>query len=447
MQQLLPVVLGWLSATPDPDLGLLQLRRLAEGPTRSSWLARTLRDAPGAAARAVHVLGSSRMVGDALLRQPDFIESLGDDAALAERTTVELVEQARETLQWRTGVEARRSGLRRFKRREHLRIAARDLLDRASLEETERELTALADACVTAALDAVAPEVPFAVIGMGRYGGRELSYASDLDVLFVYDGDTPSAFDAAERTATELLREIGSTTTEGQTFVVDPDLRPEGKKGVLARSLGGYREYYERWALTWEFQSLIKARPVAGDPEVAARFLELARPKVYREAFPDAEVREVRRMKARIERERIPPSEDPQFHLKLGPGSLSDVEFTVQLLQLRHGGRVPALQTPSTMEALPALLAEGLIEPENAGALEESYRFCSRARNARFLLSGAPANSLPVAVPEAARLGRLLGYVHRPQASLRDDYRRITRRARRVVERLFYGREGPRGGG
>jgi glutamate-ammonia-ligase adenylyltransferase len=99
------------------------------------------------------------------------------------------------------------------------------------------------------------------------------------------------------------------------------------------------------------------------------------------------------------------------------------------------------------MEALPALLAEGLIEPEDAGALEESYRFCSRARNARFLLSGAPANSLPVAVPEAARLGRLLGYVHRPQASLRDDYRRITRRARRVVERLFYGREGPRGGG
>ncbi|MGH9025462.1 MAG: bifunctional [glutamine synthetase] adenylyltransferase/[glutamine synthetase]-adenylyl-L-tyrosine phosphorylase [Acidimicrobiia bacterium] len=442
MQELLPVVLGWLSESPDPDLGLLQLRRLAEGPTRSTWLARTLRDAPGAAERAMRVLGSSRMVGDALLRQPDFIESLGDDAALGERTAAELVEQARETLQWRTGVEARRSGLRRFKRREHLRIAARDLLGLATLDETERELTALADACVTAALDSAAPDVPFAVIGMGRYGGRELSYASDLDVLFVYDGDTPSAFDTAERAATEMLREIGSTTTEGQTFVVDPDLRPEGKKGVLARSIGGYREYYERWALTWEFQSLLKARPVAGDADVVSQFFDLAMPKVYRDEFPDAEAREVRRMKARIERERIPTGEDPQFHLKLGPGSLSDVEFTVQLLQLRHGNAHPQLRTPSTMDVLHELQAAGHLDTTDAGALEESYRFCSRARNARFLLSGAPANSLPTASPEAARLGRLLGYVHQPQTSLRDDYRRLTRRARRVVERLFYGREG-----
>jgi glutamate-ammonia-ligase adenylyltransferase len=441
MQQLLPIVLGWLSATPDPDLALLQLRRLGEGPTRSTWLARTLRDAPGAAERAVRVLGSSRMVGDALLRQPDFIESLGDDTVLAERTKPELVDHARETLQWRAGVEARRSGLRRFKRREHLRVAARDLLGLATLEVTERELTALADACVTAALDSVAPAVPFAIVGMGRFGGRELSYASDLDVLFVYDGDTPAAFDAAERAATELLREIGSTTTEGQTFVVDPDLRPEGKKGVLSRSLDGYRQYYERWALTWEFQALIKARPVAGDPDVATRFLELATPFVYRDEFPESEVREVRRMKARIERERIPAGEDPQFHLKLGPGSLSDVEFTVQLLQLRHGGAQEPLRSPSTVAALHALRDKGLVTTDDADALQESYGFCSRARNARFLLSGAPANSLPTAAPEAARLGRLLGYVRQPQANLRDDYRRLTRHARRVVERLFYGRE------
>jgi [glutamine synthetase] adenylyltransferase / [glutamine synthetase]-adenylyl-L-tyrosine phosphorylase len=441
MKQLLPVVLGWLSATPDPDLGLLQLRRLAEGPTRSTWLARTLRDAPGAAERALRILGTSRMVGDALMRQPDFIELLVDDAALGERTTAELTEQALETLQWRTGVEARRSGLRRFKRREHLRIAARDLLGLASLDETERELTALADACVTAALDAIAPEVPFAVIAMGRYGGSELQYASDLDVLFVYDGTTPSDFQAAERAATEFLREVGSTTTEGQTFVVDADLRPEGKKGVLARSLDGYREYYERWALTWEFQALIKARPVGGDVNIADQFERLIEPYVYREQFPDADVREVRRMKARIERERIPPNEDPQFHLKLGPGSLSDVEFTVQLLQLRHGGSHPSLHTVSTLGALHELADAGLLDTDDAAALEDSYRFCSRARNARFLLSGAPANSLPTAATEAARLGRLLGYVHQPQASLRDDYRRLTRRARRVVERVFYGRE------
>ena len=441
MQQLLPVVLSWLSATPDPDLGLLQLRRLAEGDARSASLARTFRESPRAAERTCRLLGSSRLLGDALRRQPDFVEALGDDAALArEKSRDELVDEAFGTLTWRAGVDERRVGLRRFKRREVLRIAARDVLGFASIEATERELASLADACVEAALRVIAPSLPFAVIGMGRFGGAELSYASDLDVLFVYDGEDAADFRSAEKVAEHLLTELGGITPEGQTFRVDPNLRPEGKKGALARSLSGYEAYYERWSQTWEFQALLKARAVAGDTTVAARFAALIEPFVYRDPFPEDAVREVRRMKARIERERIPPGEDPRFHLKLGRGSLSDVEFTVQLLQLQHGAHHPEIRVTSTIDALHALRTAGLLDAGDAETVEEAYRFCERARNARYLLTARPGDALPTDGQEATRLARLLGYELEAQARLRDDYRRVTRRARKVVERVFYGR-------
>ncbi|MGH8971900.1 MAG: bifunctional [glutamine synthetase] adenylyltransferase/[glutamine synthetase]-adenylyl-L-tyrosine phosphorylase [Acidimicrobiia bacterium] len=442
MAQLFPLLLEWLSETPDPDLGLLQMRRLAEGRARSGALAITFRESPGAAERVCRLLGSSRVVGDALRRHPEFVPSLADDALLAaEKSREALVAEALGTLAWRDDEEARREGLRRFKRRELLRIAARDLLGFASVEAVGRELAALAEACVEATVRWLEPSVPFAVIGMGRLGGRELSYASDIDVLFVYEGSGPSDFDAAEKVATRIIKEIGATTAEGQTFRIDANLRPEGKQGPLARSLDGYRSYYERWALTWEFQSLLKARPIAGDMSLGAEFRRMIEPFVYRVPFPADDVREVRRMKARVERERIPPGEDPQFHLKLGRGSLSDVEFTVQLLQLLEGGRDPEVRSASTIDGLFRLASRGLLAPADAEALRAAYRFCERARNHRYLLTGSPGDSLPTDGAEAARLGRLLGYTSQPVTGLREDYRRLTRRARAVVERVFYGRE------
>jgi glutamate-ammonia-ligase adenylyltransferase len=440
MRELLPVILEWLSETPDPDLGLLQLRRLVEGPARSASLAVTFRDAPGAAERACHLLGASRVVGEALRRHPEFVDALDDDAALAVETSrADLVADAFDTLEWRGDQEQRREGLRRFKRRELLRIATRDLLGYARLEATERELTVLAEACLEAALASLRSPVPFAVVGMGRLGGGELSYASDIDVMFVYEGDRAADFNDAERVATQLVQEIGATTAEGQTFRIDARLRPEGTQGPLARSLGGFAAYYEQYGLTWERQALTKARFVAGDAALGMRFGELAEAFAYNRPMTDDDVREVRRMKARIERERIPPGEDPQFHLKLGRGSMSDVEFTVQLLQLVHGGARPELRAPATIEALAQLRTSGLLETDDADVLEEAYRFCERARNARYLQSGQPSDALPGDRSELERLALLLGYVHQPHIALRDDYRRVTRRARRVVERVFYG--------
>jgi glutamate-ammonia-ligase adenylyltransferase len=438
MQQLLPVIFDWLSASPDPDLGLLQLRRLAEGPTRARALAATFREQPGTAERVCRILGSSRLIGDALLHQPEVLELLGEDDWLGRpRDPEELTAAALDTLRWRADPQARRAGLRRFKRSELLRIAGRDLVGLATSEATARELADLADACLRATVAALEPDPPFAVIGMGRLGGCELSYASDIDVLFVYAGDGAADFAAAEATATAVMTEIGATTSEGQTFRIDANLRPEGKQGPLARSLDGYRHYYERYALPWEFQSLLRARPVAGDEEVAQRFLELVEPFVYRDPFPDDAVREIRRIKARVERERIPPGEDPEFHLKLGKGSLSDVEFTVQLLQLQHGASHPHVRAQATMEAIDRLRAAHLLDDEDATVLAEAYRFCERARNARYLVTAQPNDSLPTG-DAATKMARLMGYTHRPDQALRDDYKKLTRRARRVVERLFY---------
>ena len=440
LQEMLPVILDWLSTTPDPDLGLLQLRRLAEGPTRGSALAVTFRDSTGAAERVCRVLGSSRFLGDSVFHQPTFIEMLGDDdELLREHTREELVETAAETLQWRSDPDHRRAGLRRFKRREFLRIATRDILGLAPIEVTARELSNLAEASVEAGLRALEPDVPFAVIGMGRLGGHELSYASDIDVLFVYEGDRPSHFDAATRLATELVREIGATTAEGQTFRIDANLRPEGKNGPLARSLAAYTSYYEEYGLPWEFQSLLRARPVAGDPGLAARFMAMAEPFVVREPFPEDFTREIRRIKVRVEPERIPPGEDPQFHLKLGKGALTDVEFAVQLLQLQHCGTHPGIRTPATIDGLRRLVAADLLDAADGAILEEAYRFCERARNARYLILGRPGDALPGG-DDDLHIGRLLGFTHQPRYELRDEYRRVTRRARRVFERVFYGR-------
>jgi glutamate-ammonia-ligase adenylyltransferase len=305
---------------------------------------------------------------------------------------------------------------------------------------TSRELAGLADACVEAAVQALAPPMPFAVIGMGRLGGRELSYSSDIDVLFVYDGAQPADFEAATATANALVDEISATTAEGQTFRVDANLRPEGKDGPLARSLDGYRAYYERWALTWELQALLRARPVAGDPDLGKRFIELVERYVYRDPFPEEAARDVRRIKARVERERIPPGEDPQFHLKLGRGALTDIEFTVQLLQLQHGAAHPSVRVAATVPALRALGAAGLLPADDVDVLVEAYTFCERARNACYLITGRPSDSLP-AGRDAAHVSRLLGLIHRPEAALRDEFRRVTRRARRVIERVFYQRD------
>ncbi|HEX2701408.1 MAG TPA: bifunctional [glutamine synthetase] adenylyltransferase/[glutamine synthetase]-adenylyl-L-tyrosine phosphorylase [Acidimicrobiales bacterium] len=432
MQQMLALLLGWLSESPDPDLGLLGLRTLATGQHRGAQLVASFRESPEAARRLCLLLGTSPLLRSGFEHHPELIPALGSDAAMAAADRADLSQRARSSLAWRGGAGERRRGLHRLRRAEFTRIAARDVIGLAGLEATSSSLTVLAEAVLEAALDTVEPSVPMAVVAMGRFGGAELSYGSDLDVLIVYAGSTAEDFAAAEQAAGELLRFVNGTTPAERIFAVDAGLRPEGRDGPLARSLEGYRTYHRRWAQTWERQALLRARVVAGDPDVGSRFMELVGDVLWGAPITDDQVREIRRMKARIERERIPPGDDPQFHLKLGRGSLSDVEWTAQLLQLSSG-----VAASGTMEALRRLTATGAIASGDAAVLAEAYRFCEQVRNRWFLVKGAPGDALPAQADQLARLARSCGT---SAATLREDYRRVTRRARAVVERLFYGR-------
>jgi len=435
MQQMLPLVLLWLSESPDPDLGLLGLRRLSSGEQRTTELVTAFRESPEVARRLSILLGTSRLFAETFEHNPDELLSLADPDGLASRPAAELTAGAQSAVEWRSGQVEQRRALYRYRQREELRIAARDVLgiddEEDAVAGTGAELTALAEGVLAAALDAVRPGLPFSIVAMGRFGGAELSYASDLDVLFVYDGATSADFGVADQTAEELLQFLAGRTPSPRIYTVDLGLRPEGKQGPLARSLEGYQAYYDRWALMWERQALLRARPVSGDADVGRRFMEIIEPHVWR-PLTDDDVREVRRMKARIERERIPAGEDPQFHLKLGRGSLSDIEFTAQLLQLQHGVRATG-----TMAALDALAANGALDREDRATLGAAYRFCERTRNRWYLVKGSPGDALPTQGDQLARLARSLGTTG---GELREHYRRVTRRARQVVERLFYGK-------
>jgi len=381
------------------------------------------------------LLGSSRTLVEAIERNPDLIATVGNDATLAPTPRDVLVAEAGDRLHRNDDESWRREQLVRMRQDQQVRIAARDLLDIDDVVDTGQELTVLYEGLLEAALEVIAPEMGFAIIGMGRFGGAEMAYASDLDLLLVYDG---VGAEAGEAVAESLLHLMHGPSPAQRVAALDLGLRPEGGQGRLARDLHGYAAYFERWAETWERQALVRARVVAGSRELGERFMAVAGGFVWGQPVTEADVAAIRRMKARIERERISSREDPQFHLKLGRGSLSDIEWTVQLLQLRH--HVPGTSTIGALETLGGL---EILAPGDLVALRDAYRFCERTRN-RWHLVGAlpggasPGDALPTEADQLSRLARSLGTT---PSSLRDDYRRVTRRARRVVERAFYGIE------
>ena len=432
LRVLTPPLLRFLATTPAPDDGLLAFVRLGEALAGRVDALSALRDNPPGLAFLARVIGSGRLLGNVLLHVPEELATIADPERLGPaKTREQLVREARASLGWRTP-DARLDGLRRFKRREMLNVSLRDLAGRLDVDATGSALADLADACLDAALSETG--IRFAVIGLGKLGGRELNYSSDIDVMFVHDADQA----AAEREAENLLRSVGEVTPEGQTFRVDPGLRPEGKAGALSRSLDAYIEYYSRWSRPWEHQALIKARWVAGDRDLAERLLNEVRPLAFPERLSEEALREMRHLKARMEKERIGRGIDPRRHLKLGPGGLSDVEFAVQLLQRRHGHAGASLRAASTVDALRACTEAELISEEDERILRDAYDFLMRLRNRAFFLSARPVDVLPSRPEDLEALAIAMGYDHQPRQELEDAYLRLTRRARRVAKRVIY---------
>ena len=328
---------------------------------------------------------------------------------------------------------------------EFLEISA----DGARVNAVGQALTDITAATVQGALEAVLafrpdraqPLVRFAVIGMGRFGGAELGYGSDADVLFVYEplpgADDQAASGAAFAIATEL-RALLQTPSTDPPLQIDADLRPEGRQGPLVRTLASYTAYYQRWSNGWEAQALLRAAPVAGDAELGARFIAAIDPLRYPESGPsDAEVREIRRLKARMEAERLPRGADRVLNTKLGPGGLSDVEWIAQLLQLRHGADLPELRVTGTRATLAAAAHAGLLDADDAWLLDEAWAHTSLLRNGITIVRGRPGDQVPTDARELAGIARYLGE-DVDSETLLDTHRRRARRARAAFERLFY---------
>jgi glutamate-ammonia-ligase adenylyltransferase len=462
---LLPVLLGWFADSADPDAGLLNFRKVSDALGKTPWYLRLLRDEGAAAENLARVLSAGRLAPDLLMRAPEAVALLGDGDAggLGPRGRAHLEQEILAAVRRADGGEQAVTAARGVRRRELFRTAAADIVASYGTEETPAvadqgalvdqvggavsDLTAatLAGTLRAVVRDGWGDTLPtrFTVIGMGRFGGHELGYGSDADVLFVHEPregvDEQEASRAAGAVVSEMRRLLQVPSAD-PPLLIDADLRPEGKSGPLVRTLNSYEAYYRRWSLVWESQALLRAEVVAGEEDLGRRFIELVDPLRYpAEGLGDDAVREIRRLKARMESERMPRGADPTLHTKLGRGGLSDVEWTVQLFQLQHGWAEPGLRTTRTREALGAACAAGLVSGEDAAILDEAWVLATRVRNAVMLVRGRAGDTFPSDGRELAAVGRYLGYGPGHVGDMLEDYRRTTRRARAVVEVLFYG--------
>jgi glutamate-ammonia-ligase adenylyltransferase len=457
---LLPVMLGWFADAPDPDAGLLAFRQVSDALGETPWYLRLLRDEGAAAEHLATILASSRYAVELFVRAPDSVAMLGESGSdepgphqLKPRALADLTAELLSAVRRYDDPEQAASTARGLRRRELLRIACADLLGLLDVGQVGRALSDVTAATLEAVLDAVIRDavakrgaplpMRLAIIGMGRLGGGEQGYGSDADVLFVHepvDGAAESDAAAAAHPVANELRRLLSIPAPEPAVDVDADLRPEGRQGPLTRSLGSHAAYYARWSKVWESQALLRGRPIAGDPDVGRRFGELIAPIRWPAGgLTSSDSREIRRIKARVEKERLPRGADPALNTKLGRGGLADVEWTVQLLQLRHAGEVAGLRTTSTLGALAAARDAGLIDESDADTLATAWRLASRVRNALVLAKGKPVDAIPTVLREVVGIARLVGYSPSQSGDFLDVYRRVTRRSRAVVERVFYG--------
>jgi glutamate-ammonia-ligase adenylyltransferase len=449
---LLPVLLDWFAGAAEPDAGLLAFHQVSDALGNSPWYLRLLRDDTKVAQRLARILASSRYATGLLLRAPAAVAMLADDAELAPKSYTALAVEAAAVVGRHEEAEAAVAAVRAIRRRELLRVATADLLGLSGPGQTAAALTTVVAVTVEAALAAAARKVEaelrgplptrLCVVAMGRFGGHETGYASDADVMFVHDplggADAEEATRAAHAVAEELRRLL-SLPAPDPPLLIDPGLRPEGKQGTLVRTLASYRAYYRRWSRSWEAQALLRAEPFAGDAALGLEFIAMADEFRYPDGLPVAALTQIRRLKARMEAERIPRGTEPALHLKLGPGGLSDVEWVVQLLQLRHAFAAPGLRTTRTLDALRAAARAGLLAEPDAEVLGSAWQLAARIRDAVTLVRGRPSDVLPTRMPERAAVARLLGYDPGRPSALEDDWRRAARRARAVMERVFYG--------
>ncbi|AWB84404.1 bifunctional [glutamine synthetase] adenylyltransferase/[glutamine synthetase]-adenylyl-L-tyrosine phosphorylase [Corynebacterium liangguodongii] len=457
---LLPTLMTWLGDTADPGAGLLNYRKLSEAAKGKKWFLRTLRDEGVVGQRLMHILGTSPYTADLIISAPDVVPLLGDGSAgpkLLEAAPDQVYKAILAATKRHEDPDQAVSIARALRRAELARIAAADLLGFMDVRQVCMELTWVWDAVLEAALRAevradllvsgeAEPKARIAVIGMGRLGGAELGYGSDADVMIVAEPCAGTPEPEALAWATKIVDAMRSRLSKPSgdpPLEVDLGLRPEGRSGAVVRTIASYERYYRQWGEVWEKQALLRATDVAGDSEVGVAFLHAIDPYRYPEGGPTRDdVREIRRIKARVDDERLPRGADRATHTKLGRGGLADVEWTVQLLTMMHAHSFPQLHNTSTLEVLDFLEEldnPDVIRADQARTLREAWLAATNARNALVLVSGKRTDQLPAPGPQLAQVAGSAGYAPEDQQQFLEDYLRITRRAHRVVEEIFWG--------
>lgn len=456
-RQLLPVLLGWFAEGVDPDAGLLGFRRLSESLGKTHWFLGMLRDTTAAAERLSSLLSNTRFLTDLLAVESTAAAWLGNDESLTPLSDEALRQQFASIIRRNKQPAVAIRQVRVARRKEFLRVALADGAGLLTVSKVGRALSDIDSATIASILQVLVQQdiaehghhSDIAVIAMGRQGGAEIGYGSDADVMFVQrprpQADPQAAQEQALRVVTELIsaisRPLKPAIPAEVRLQVDADLRPEGKSGALVRSLESYTEYYTRWVDVWERQALLRARVMAGDAEVGQAFIALINPIRYEQALSEQEVKEIRKIKARVEAERLPRGADPAFHLKLGRGSLSDVEWLVQLFQMQHAHAHPSLRTTSTRQGLKALAELKLLSRSEVKTLDQAWVLATKIRSAEIITSGRSSDVLPRSARDMEAVGRWCGYEPNQGYQLEEDYLKATRRARAIVERRFFGFE------
>lgn len=455
----LPYILRSASRSPDPDLALRRFVEYAQARADAHNFFVSLRHIPPLLGDLMHIFGSSDYLSHLLIRNPHYLSWFVEtDSRDTEKSREQMEQELRRWCRTLRSREGRLGILRRFKRRETLRIGMRDLLGIASVQQTTRELACLADVAFQIAYELGREELDakygtpsdrdgspstYAIIGMGKLGGEELNFSSDVDILAVYsdEGTTNKGVDNAtyfQRFTEYLVRAMSEPTTEGYVFRVDLRLRPGSKTGPLCRSLDSYEGYYESWGTLTDRQALIKARFVAGDPKLGEAFLQRIQPFVYQTILDTADIeeiiQEIREAKAAIEA-RL--DGNPTLHVKLGPGGIRDVEFTVQALQLIHGGRDSRLRVRGTVEAIERLRDAGHFSADQADALIEAYCFMRRVENFLQLVADRQLYALSTDPEERERHARRLGYRSEGDRSAGERFMEDFERYRAIIRREF----------
>lgn len=470
---ILKAALEAFSESPDPDLSLNNFERFTQTAFSKTSLISYLNASIPTLFRAAKVFGGSPFLSDILIRNPEYFYWVFDIATLEKATTkASLQKTLRDTLSVSKNKIRKLEILRIFKRKEILRIGVRDLNQIASVQETLKEVSNLADVLIEQAqkicehalhLKYGRPALSrpfhqkkrtrsgFTVIALGKLGSRELNFSSDVDLIYVYDksdGDTlvkegqkgiPNS-EYYERLAKEITSALNTATVEGYVYRVDLRLRPEGEMGRITQALEGYRRYYQKRGATWERMVLLRARPVSGDRHLGKAFLSLVAPFIYEKPLAEKELQDIRDFKKKID-EVVAIRKQSKLDVKRGFGGIREIEFIVQTLQLKHGKTDISLRGQGTIALLKHLQEKSLLSKEDASKLHKAYLFLRNLENKLQMLNDHQTHLLPTTQSEIAALAIRLGYSktrdQKPETQLTQDYNFHTKRVHEAYRHLF----------